>query len=153
MKTRITYDQLEKVLLRLGYTADTQGRDRFVFRHPNTELPVIMRQMRRREVLKPIDLLSVQNALANGGIVPKEGFDALFQPTMFYIKNKLDQHIFFYKDPRKDGYEGEVREVSLTLPGEDFFDWPDGAKRPMVCLGASADRERYVVFRSENECR
>src|SRR5262249_3372017 len=36
-------------------------------------------RMRRREILKPMDLLSVQNALANGGIVAKEQFDSLFQ--------------------------------------------------------------------------
>ena len=37
--------------------------------------------MRRHEILKPIDLLSVQNALANGGIVPKNEFDSLFHQT------------------------------------------------------------------------
>jgi hypothetical protein len=75
----ITYDKLEKTLFRLGYAADVPSGNRVVFRHPKTDLPIILPRMSRMESLRPIDLLSVQNALANGGIVPKEGFDSLFQ--------------------------------------------------------------------------
>ena len=76
---KITYDRLEKALRRRGYVAATPSADRVVFRHPDTELPIILPRMRKTEVLEPIDLLSVRNALANGGIVPKEKFDSLFQ--------------------------------------------------------------------------
>jgi hypothetical protein len=75
----ITYGQLQKLLVRLGYVDGAPSARRVVFRHPGSELPVILPRMRTKEVLKPIDLLSVQNALANGGIVPKEQFDSLFE--------------------------------------------------------------------------
>jgi hypothetical protein len=75
---RITSEQLHKVLTRLGYAAVAPGGDRTIYRHPDSRIDVFLPRMRRREVLKPIDLLSVQNALANGGIVPRDQFDSLF---------------------------------------------------------------------------
>jgi hypothetical protein len=75
---KITFDQLEKTLLRLGYTTKGQNGDRVVLSHPDSDLPVIMRRMKQHEILQPIDLLSVQNTLANGGIVPKAEFESLF---------------------------------------------------------------------------
>jgi hypothetical protein len=78
MKTKkITYRQLQDVLLRLGY-APAESASAGVFRHPKTHLPVILPKMPSRAHLKPIDLLSVQNTLANSGIVAKEDFDSLF---------------------------------------------------------------------------
>lgn len=78
MKTKkITYRQLQDVLLRLGYIPAERTAPG-VFRHPKTHLPVILPKMPSRAHLKPIDLLSVQNTLANSGIVPKEDFDSLF---------------------------------------------------------------------------
>jgi hypothetical protein len=81
MKNKINYGRLQNVLGKLGYTADPPSTNRVVFRHADIDLPIIMRRMRRNEILKPIDVLSVQNALANGGIVPKEQFDSLFEVT------------------------------------------------------------------------
>jgi hypothetical protein len=75
---KVTFQQLRRVLLGLGY-GETQLEDRVVFRHPDTELFVILPRLRPSEVVQPIDLLSVQNALANGGIVPKDAFESLFE--------------------------------------------------------------------------
>jgi hypothetical protein len=75
---KITYGKLQDVLLRLGY-APTNRHDHGVFCHPKTRPPVILPRIQCRTVLKPINLFSVQNSLANGGIVPKGRFDSLFQ--------------------------------------------------------------------------
>jgi hypothetical protein len=81
MKSKINFNKLQNVLGKLGYSADSSNTNRVVFRHAEIDLPIIMRRMRRNEILKPIDVLSVQNALANGGVVPKEQFDSLFEET------------------------------------------------------------------------
>src|ERR1700722_1466789 len=81
MKTKIPFGRLEKVLGRLGYIADPPGRNRILFRHPDTTLPIIMRRMKRNEILTPVDLLDARNALANGGIIAKNDFDSLFEAT------------------------------------------------------------------------
>ena len=106
MKTkRITYRQLQNVLLRLGYVPAASG----VFRHPQTHLPIILPRMQSRAVLKPIDLLSVQNALANGGIVLKEDFDSLF------FISRGDRLI--WTEPTTGGAEIEVAAASDESDG------------------------------------
>jgi hypothetical protein len=154
MNSKVTYEQAHDVLLTLGYTSDSPHAEGVVYRHPKSSLPIIVRRMGKKDHLTPVDVLTIQNALENGGILPKSEFDSLFQgQDMFYIKNELNHHIFLYEDPANDGYQGSVEKVSLTLPHDDYYLWPQGADRPMVVLGKSAHGTRYVVFRTEKECR
>lgn len=74
---KITYHRLEKVLRKLGYEADRNG-SALTFRHPNSDLPVILPNKRRIDHLSPVDLVSVRNTLANSGLVSKEHFESLF---------------------------------------------------------------------------
>jgi hypothetical protein len=113
---KITYDRLEKALQRRGYVATTPSADRVVFRHPDTELPVILPRFRKTEVLEPIDLLSVQNALANGGIVPKEKFDSLFQTDPIELWHAIVDAEAEYQD--RHGHPPHV----LKLPVVQAYD-------------------------------
>lgn len=131
MKNKITYEQLQHVLLGLGYSTDPPSGNRVVFRHPESEIHVILPRMRRREILKPIDLLSVQNALANGGIVPKEQFDSLFQ------KDPLDLwHAILDTEAEYLSQHGHPPRV-LKLPVLQAFDL---AKLRRDELGPVAER-------------
>ena len=131
MKTRITFGQLEKALSKLGYIADPPGRNRVVFRHPDTSLPIIMRGMRRNEILTPVDLLDAQNALANGGIVPKDEFDSLFETPP-----KDLWHAIIDAEAEYETEHGQLPRV-LKLPVLQAYDL---AKLRHDVLGELSDR-------------
>ena len=107
----ITYGQLEDVLRRLGYTPDASG-NRVVFRQPKTDLPVILRRMTPKEVMKPIELLSVQNALANGGVVPKDEFDSLFESEPIELWRAIIDAKAAYE--RKHGHPPRVLKLPVS---------------------------------------
>jgi hypothetical protein len=127
---KITYEQLQTVLLRLGYTADAPSSNCVVYRHPDSDIDVILRRMRRREILQPIDLLSVQNALANGGIVPKEQFDSLFQRSPVEL-----WHAIIDAEAEYLNQHGQPANV-LKLPVLQAYDL---AKLPRSEIGPVAD--------------
>lgn len=77
MDRKVTYNQLKHILCKLGYTEATSGTN-IVFLQPERRLFIVLPRMRLNEEVKPMDLLSVQNTLANSGIVPKERFLSLF---------------------------------------------------------------------------
>lgn len=139
---RITYDQLEKVLQRRGYVAASPSPDRVVFRHPDTDLPVILRRMRKTEVLKPIDLLSVQNALANGGIVPKEQFDSLFQDPAELWHAIIDAEAEYLN---RHGHPPHV----LKLPVAQAYDLAKLRREEIGPLAGRVMRNGIRVFQEE----
>ena len=67
---------------------------------------------------------------------------------------KTHDHVFFDRDPREEGFVGDVCEnVALECP-ENVDLWPLGSARPEVCLGSSkSDSNHYHVFRSPQERR
>lgn len=75
---KVTFNQLRAVLLDLGYEENGNG-SHVIFRHPDSSIYVILPPMKRGSLLRSIDLLSVRNALANSGMVPKDKFDSLFK--------------------------------------------------------------------------
>jgi hypothetical protein len=113
---RISNEQLHKVLTHLGYAASAPGGNRVVYHHPDSRIDVILPRMRRREVLKPIDLLSVQNALANGGIVPKDEFDSLFHREPLELWHAIKDAEAEYR--RKHGR----RASKIKLPDKQALD-------------------------------
>ncbi len=62
--------------------------------------------------------------------------------------------VFTNKDPRVDGFEGDVKEnVRLEYP-EDVNRWADGSECTEQCLGFSeSDPLQYRVFRTPQGCR
>jgi hypothetical protein len=131
MKTKITFGRLEKVLGRLGYIADPLGRNRVVFRHPDTSLPIIMRRMRRTEILTPVDLLDARNALANGGIIPKNEFDSLFEMEPIDL-----WHAIIDAEAEYESEHGQPPKL-LKLPVLQAYDL---AKLPGSVLGELSER-------------
>ena len=78
----VTFEQLRAVLLALGYVADPANAKHMIFRHPDSYLFVVLPKLRLRDIVDPMNLLSVRNTLANSGFVPKDEFDSLFRtPT------------------------------------------------------------------------
>ena len=140
---KITYDQLEKALCRRGYVATTPSADRVVFRHPETDLPVILRRMRKTEVLTPIDLLSVQNALANGGIVPKDKFDSLFQTEPIEL-----WHAIIDAEAEYEGRHGHPPHV-LKLPVVQASDLAKLRREEMGPLAGRIMRNGIRVLEEE----
>lgn len=60
--------------------------------------------------------------------------------------------VFTWRDPRADGYQGEVIEVEeLDYNMEQVHAWPDGAKPPEACVGRKPDSETYKVFRYSSD--
>jgi hypothetical protein len=139
---KITYDQLERALRRCGYVADMPSGNRVVFRHPDTELPVILPRLRKREVLEPIDLLSVRNALANGGIVPKEQFDSLFQDPIDLWHAIIDAEAD-YED--RHGHPPHV----LKLPVPQAYDLAKLRRTEIGPLAERVMRNGIRVFEEE----
>jgi len=131
MKTKITFGRLEKVLGRLGYIADPPGKNRAVFRHPDTSLPIIMRRMKRTEILTPVDLLDARNALANGGMVPKNEFDSLFETEPIDL-----WHAIIDAEAEYESEHGQPPKL-LKLPVLQAYDL---AKLPGSVLGELSER-------------
>lgn len=143
MKNKTTYGKLQKILLKLGYTADRPGVDRVVFRHPDTDLPIIMRRMRRNEILTSVDLLGVQNALANGGIVPKEKFDSLFETTPIDL-----WHAIIDAEAEYENEYGHAPSV-LKLPVLQAYDLAKLRRKDFGPLAEQVMREGIKVFEQE----
>jgi hypothetical protein len=143
MRIEITFGRLEKVLGRLGYIADPPGKNRVVFRHPETSLPIIMRRMRRNEILTPVDLLEAQNALAYGGIVPKNKFDALIEPEPLDL-----WHAIIDAETEYESEHGQPPKV-LKLPVLQAYDL--AKLRPDVLgeLSGRVMQEGIKVFEKE----
>ncbi len=116
MKIKVTYGKLQRVLVKLGYAADPPGINRIVFRHSESKLPIIIRRMRRNEILKPVDLLGVQTALANGGIVPKDKVDSLFQVDPIGLWHEIIDAEAEYQD--EHGHSANI----LKLPVLQAYD-------------------------------
>lgn len=57
--------------------------------------------------------------------------------------------VFTWKDPRLDGYTGDVVEnVNLEYDMTEVHAWPNGAPRPEVCVGHDrSDPKHYKVFK------
>jgi hypothetical protein len=150
-RSKITFGQLRRVLERLGYTAESVklsspnggvSRHPTVFRHPKSAITVILRRMRDREILKPIDLLSVQNALANGGIVPKERFDSLFhEPIELW-------HAIIDAETRYARQHGRPPSV-LKLPVPQAYDLAKLRRDEFGPLAERVMREGIKVFEEE----
>jgi hypothetical protein len=143
MRTKITFGRLEKVLGRLGYIADPPGSNRVVFRHPDTSLPIIMRRMRRNEILTPVDLLDAQNALANGGIVPKNEFDSLFEPTPLDL-----WHAIIDAEAEYESEHGQPPRV-LKLPVLQAYDLAKLRRDVLGELSGRVMQEGIKVFEKE----
>src|SRR5579872_2731118 len=95
IRKKIRYAQLRSVLEALGYAsrpvkvvhmADvpcseplSQGVNGVVFHNPKTSLEIILPRMKDEDVLTGIDLLRVQTALVNAGVIADDGFEWLFK--------------------------------------------------------------------------
>jgi hypothetical protein len=143
MKTKITFGRLEKVLGKLGYIADPPGRNRVVFRHPGTRLPIIMRGMRRNEALTPVDLLDAQNGLANGGIVPKGEFDSLFEAAPIDLWNAIID-----AEAEYESEHGQLPRV-LKLPVLQAYDLAKLRRDVLGDLSRRVMQEGIRVFEKE----
>jgi hypothetical protein len=57
--------------------------------------------------------------------------------------------VFMWKDPREDGYKGDVAEdVHLDYDMPAVHSWPDGEDSPEACVGRSVeDPKQYTVFK------
>jgi hypothetical protein len=134
---------MQKVLTKLGYVADAPGVDRVVYRHPDTDLPIFMRRMRRNEILKPVDLLSVQNALANGGMVPKSKFDALFEVTPIEL-----WHAIIDAEAEFESEHGEKASM-LKLPVLQAYDLAKLRRKDLGELSEKVMRKGIKVFEED----
>ncbi len=143
MKTEIAFGRLEKVLVRLGYTPDPPGRNRVVFRHADTSLPIIMRRMDRDEILTPVDLLDVRNAMANGGIVPKNEFESLFEPSPIDL-----WHAIIDAEAEFENAHGQRPRV-LKLPVLQAYDLAKLRRNELGELSGRVMQEGIKVFEKE----
>lgn len=71
---------------------------------------------------------------------------------MFLLRDG-SEFVFLRRNPRHEGFAGEVEEdVNFYCP-RAVHAWPDGERRPQVCLGVSPrDPKSYRVFRLDEEC-
>jgi hypothetical protein len=128
---KITFQRWQTVLDRLGYSADTSRDKGVVYHHPESRFDVFLPRMRRNEIVRPIHLLAVQHALADGGIVPKEDFDGLFHPEPIDLWHTIiDAQAAFQK---KHGHPPTL----LRLPVTQAYDL---AKLPNKELGPLSER-------------
>jgi hypothetical protein len=143
MKNKINFGRLQNVLGKLGYSANPSGTNRVVFRHADTDLPIILRRMRRNEILMPIDVLSVQNALANGGIITKEDFDSLFEQTPIALWHSIiDAEAEYVSD---HGHPPKL----LKLPVLQAYDLAKLSRNEFGPLAERVMREGIKVFEKE----
>jgi hypothetical protein len=140
---KIRYEDLQRVLLRLGYTAIAQARNRVVYRHPENKIEVFLRRMRRTEFLKPIDLLSVQNTLAYSGMVPKEEFDSLFHPEPIELWHAIIDAEAQYQ--QQHGHPASV----LKLPVPQAYDLAKLRRKEFGPLAERVMQEGIKIFEKE----
>lgn len=71
-----------------------------------------------------------------------------------YVLKDDGKLLFFRKNPRFEGFLGNLQEdIELYIP-DDVFDWPEGAESPRVCVGVSRKNTKwYRTFSFEHECR
>lgn len=138
MDKKIAFTQLRKVLGRLGYAEKPAGRN-VVFTHPESDLYIVLPSMGRLEPVKPMDLLSVQNTLANSGIVPKDQFDSLFEREALDLWHAIiDEKAAFELE---HGYPPEL----LELPVRQAYDL---AKLDRDELGGLSERVMKVGIKA-----
>ncbi len=140
---KISYEQLQTVLFRLGYTVDAPNGNRVVYRHPDSEIDVFLPPMKRQEVLTPMHLLSVRNALANGGIVPKEQFDSLFHLAPIELWHAIIDAEADYVN--QHGHPASV----LKLPVLQAYDLAKLRRNEIGPLAERVMREGIKVFEKE----
>src|SRR5438552_3032243 len=76
--------------------------------------------------------------------------------AMFLVEDNRDGAtyvVFTWKNPRKDGYAGNVTEgVGLDYDMEEVHSWADGEDCPEAVVGrANDDPKRYKVFKYRRE--
>jgi hypothetical protein len=75
---------------------------------------------------------------------------------MFLVKDRrlgLDNYVFTHKDPRTEGYKGDVIEgVTLEYDMNAIHLWPDGQRSPNPQLGRDPNNPKhYKVFKFPEE--
>ena len=62
-------------------------------------------------------------------------------------------HVFLLKDPRKQGYLGEVQEgATLDYDMNHVHSWPSGSEMSSPCLAQDSNRPSYFkVFKNDAE--
>jgi len=109
MDKTITFDQLKEVLSGLGYAEKPAGRN-VVFTHPESDLYIVLPNMATLERVSPMDILSVQNTLANSGIASKDRFDSLLEPLALW-NAIIDEKAAFEAE---HGYPPELLELPVV---------------------------------------
>jgi len=74
---------------------------------------------------------------------------------MFLVRD-AKYWLFFWTDPKDEGYQGTVDEGVFLHYDQDFVHtWPyDGTPRPSACIGRDPTNPKsYRVFRSEDEMK
>jgi hypothetical protein len=101
---KVRFDQLQKVMLDLGYHARPVDGHHVAFVRPDRDLFVVLPDVQPEAEVRPIDLLSVQRTLMNEGLIETEQ-----QFTSLFSIKKGDRLI--WTDPNS-GRETEVVAAS-----------------------------------------
>jgi predicted RNA binding protein YcfA (HicA-like mRNA interferase family) len=79
MTNTITFADLEKLLLRLGFIAcDTEDSQR-IFRYPSLEILIILPAYEANELVRPIHLTATRKTLIDNGLMSGAAFDGFLE--------------------------------------------------------------------------
>jgi predicted RNA binding protein YcfA (HicA-like mRNA interferase family) len=75
----IIFDDVEKLLLRLGFVnCSPTGRQR-VFQHPGSETVIVLPAYEHGEMVRPIHLVGIRKMLVENGLITSAAFDGYME--------------------------------------------------------------------------
>ncbi|NMG21252.1 type II toxin-antitoxin system HicA family toxin [Brasilonema bromeliae] len=79
MHRDIIFNELEKYLLKLGFTALRTSGSHKVFQHPSSEALVILPAYEQQAYVHPVHLLAVRRILIENELIDRNAFDSFLE--------------------------------------------------------------------------
>ncbi|WP_446880057.1 type II toxin-antitoxin system HicA family toxin [Phormidesmis sp. 146-33] len=79
MSEDVTFADLEKLLLRLGFICRQTVGTHQVFQHAASSTLIVLPGYKPQELLRPVHLVSVRKILAENGLITSAAFDGFLE--------------------------------------------------------------------------
>lgn len=75
----ITFADLEKLLLKLGFTAPKTSLPQKIFQHESSDTLIVLPPYRSQDILRPIHLLSTKKLLVERDLISQAAFEGALE--------------------------------------------------------------------------
>jgi hypothetical protein len=79
MPENITFDDLERLLAKLGFTPCEATASQRVFEYPPLSTLVVLPSYKAQELIRPIHLVAVRRTLIDNGLITAAAFDGFLE--------------------------------------------------------------------------